>query len=175
MEQLFSIIQTTLISSVVAILVTEFLKVRRDKMLYKMEIQKEPIKRRIEAYDQLEHIIADLSLVLGQDNGMCYHFIFVRKTTYKTFITDVATSLKYHLWYSQEIIDLLGELNHVANCIVEPGYEFEDTPKFYKEKIQDGIAMYKPICEIKEKLIAQMGSDLKEMHKLDFDGLFPKK
>ncbi|MCM0721634.1 hypothetical protein NBH15_25610 [Parabacteroides sp. W1-Q-101] len=175
MGLVLSVIQTTLVSSVAAILVSEFLRLYRDKVLYKMEIQKELIKKRIEAYDQLEHIIAGLSIVARDEDGRRYHCIFVRKVLCETFMKDVGTALKYNLWYSNEIIDLLTEMNGVINLIVEPGYGFEETPEFYERKELQGMSMYEPIRAIKERLIAQMGFDLREMHRLDFKGLFPKR
>lgn len=175
MDTYWSFIHSALVSSVVAILVAELLRHFRDKHLYKMEIQKELIKRRIEAYDQLEHIVAGLSLVVETEDKLRYHCIFVRKTLYETFVKDVGVSLKYNLWYSNEITDLLSELNKIINLILEPGYEFEETPEFYDKKAQQGIVLYEPICLIKERLVKQMGFDLKEMHRLDFRGLFPKK
>lgn len=143
---------------------------KRDE--YKHDIRKEFIRKRIEAYERLEDVIGPLNLVMQDTDGKRCHFVFIRKATYEQFCFDVGLAMKFCLWYSQDITDLLSELNKIQMVIAEPEYDFEVTSLHYERKVQEGKNMYETIWNIKQRLVSQIGKDFENMHKTDFSKLF---
>lgn len=165
---------TAIGSSLLTLIIKGFIDLYIRNSEYKKDIQKSFIKRRIEAYEQLENVIAPLNLIFEDTDGRRIHFIYVRKTTFEQFSLQLGAALKYNLWYSPEIIDLLGELNSVQLSILEPGYHFEETPEFCDKKIQEAKNMYEFIWKLKSDLTKQIGKDLQTIHEVKFSQLFIK-
>jgi hypothetical protein len=153
------------LGSILTVIISSLFNVFYDRINYKREIRKEFIKKRIAAYGEIEEIIGSISMSLKYADGYC-HNIFIKKLAFQNFTLHLGLSLKFNIWYSHAIQELLIELNKIQLLILDNAdYDFTENSQCYQSKLEMGKKMYNEILIIRGKLRNNISIDYMNMHK----------
>ncbi len=106
------IITIIISSSVIATILSIFFNFVLQNLNYKREYYKKIIDKRIEAQDYIINIIDELKVMVHLDNGeICNIIFFSGEMRYSNFIVTLALTTNQSFWLSDELNDVLLELN----------------------------------------------------------------
>lgn len=164
------IIGIILSSSILTALLTGLITWKIKQSEFKETVFVNFIKRRIDAYEQLEDLLGTLSIVYRDSDGKKYHSVFRNVGPFQQFFLDLAMALKFNTWYSPEIIDILRKINDLQETM--GGLKFNDNEDEIIENAGLGKLNYERICNLKDELLAQIREDYKNIHNTDFSKFF---
>jgi hypothetical protein len=165
------IIVTIFSSSVLSASLTGIITWRLKQNEFRKTVFVNFINRRLEAYKDLENLLGTLSLVIRDDDGKKYHFLFSRVESFQLFIYNLGIALKFNTWYSSEIIETLREINILQEEIGGLMFDNEDC---INENIKIGKRNYERICILKDELLEQIRKDYSCIHVADFKRFYGK-
>lgn len=165
------IIAAILSSSILTASLTGFFTWRMKQNEFKKTVFVNFINKRIEAYIELENLHGTLSFVIRDDDGQKYHAIFSRLESFQMFFLNLGLSLKFNIWYSPEIIEILRKINDLQEEIGSLRFDSEEV---ISKNIKIGKRNYGRICNLKDELLAQIRKDFSNIHITDFKKFFGK-
>lgn len=165
----FEIIAAILSSSLLSAGLTGWITWRIKQSEFKKTVFVNFINRRLSAYEELENLIGTLSVIIRDDDGLKYNFIFKDVGMWGIFFKDITAALKFNTWYSTNIIDTLRDINNLQDVIGKLDFETEES---INKNIKVGKENYERIRLLKEKLVYQIREDYKTIHITDFNTFF---
>jgi hypothetical protein len=145
----FETLLTTIISSsVIATILSSLISLRLKKLDFKNEYFKIVIKKRLEAYEELEYIIAALKTsALDANDQKAYHVCFFSPDNFNNFSARLALVNAHNLWLNAEANEKLSQLNLIFNQL-----KFEFNISIESELILSGKKYYSKIAELRTQI-----------------------
>jgi hypothetical protein len=162
---LLSIISSSFVATVASSLINLYLK----RLDFKNEYFKLVIQKRLEAYEHIELIIANLKTsALDEADQKAYHLPFFNTSDWHDFSVNQATSNSYSLWLNATISEKLSELNTLMNQ-----FRFDFDISNQEDLIKGGKKYYDAIATIRVELENLARTDVLTLY--DFKGIEKKR
>ena len=169
MSLLITIISSSAIATVVSLLGTHIINYYSKKADFKHEYFKLVIKKRLEAYEQLEFLIAALKTsALADEDQKPYHICFFSSENYSDYTAHLRLANSHNLWLNGIVSDSLSDLTSIFNQI---NFEFDTLDE--SELITARKKYYIRIADLRTDLENHVRTDLLTLH--DFSDISNKK
>lgn len=156
MEGWLSILSSSLASVIIGGMIVGFYNLRIKRNEFINDYYKSIIKRRVEAYEQLERLIVALkSTVVGADKQP-YHLLFAKDDNWESAHRLTFSVNSQALWLSDDAFERTRDLN----------YLFYGLTPTAGSAIEFGKTNYRKIAELREKLEQILAGDMLELHKV---------
>lgn len=108
------LLASSVIAGVVSVVVSYFTSIRLKKVDFKNDYYKEILKKRLRAYEFIEHQIAVLKSVVLDDDGKPYHLIFGQGSIkFLEFQENLILAISFGLWIDEDSSKTLDEMNNL--------------------------------------------------------------
>jgi hypothetical protein len=160
-----SIVSSSLLATIVTSLITFYSK----KTDFRNEYFKIVIKKRLDAYEKLEFVIAILKTsALDENDGKAYHLPFFNPDNWMEFSANLALTNSYSLWLNESVNEKLSGLISDINQI---RFEYDITKS--EVLIEAGKKSYDSLASARVELENMARKDVLSLY--DFQGISRKK
>lgn len=157
------IISLVVSSSVLSAILTTFVNLKIQDLNYKREYYKKIIERRIHAQEEILNLSNELRIQVKLDNSLCNRICATGEDHYEKFVIQVATSVNISFWLSEELSDIILDLN--IFLLNEITHEIQGQNKTEREKclVSLGIRHHDKLRDFRSKIDFQLKKDFADM------------
>lgn len=166
-EQLssFEIVTLILTSSLLSAGLTAFVNWVIQKRSYRNEYYKKLLDRRIDAYEEVENLVARLTGMVNVGGGkVCNLICHMGYDTFATFLISIMIPIRKAFWLSDDLAGMLTELN--VFLINEIDNKIDENGDSGKQLIELGILNVESIRTYRKNIQSQLYKDLKDLHNI---------
>lgn len=159
-----TLITAIISSSVFSAALTSIFNIRIQNLNYKRDYYKIIIQRRVEAQEKLIILSNEMKIMVHLDNGeLCNRICATGENYFSNFMLLVAASVSQSFWLSEELNDILVNLN--IFLLQEIDYKIGNSPVSDKNKQLEilGVKNHEKIREFRKQIDKQLLYDFSEM------------
>ena len=145
---------STLVSAVVAALIAGWFSLRTTRNEYVNEYFKIVLSRRVNAYEEIEGLIANIKIAVLDKDQRPYHLLFSKDDDLDVVYLLLSRVMRHSLWLSDELFQLTRDLN----VLIYNGTEVESG------LIEFGKSNYRTIAELRTKIEICYSRDMLNLH-----------
>jgi len=159
------IIPIVLTSSFLSSVLTSAINWLIQKNNYKNEYYKKILDRRLDAYENVETLIASMKVLIHSESGqLCNDFCSFGKSKFDGYMNSIVLVITKSLWLNPEISNLLSEYNVFLLQNIE--YKIDKNINCDDELERLGILNRDKIQDFRHKIENLLYKDLKNLHKI---------
>jgi len=158
------IITLVVTSSVLSAILTSLANFRIQNLNYKREYYKKIVERRLNAQEQIVNLSNELRIqVKSDDCQLCNRICATGEEHYQAFAISVATSVDISFWLSEELSEILLDLNIFLLNEITLEITGADEDERNNSLMQLGIANHEKIRDFRSKIERQLIKDFGDL------------